>query len=224
MNFHIINRENGQIKIPAFSLNDMQGDKISNKSHEFAEQVLLFRYLRGNDCVLELGANIGCSSIVINKLLKEPFNHVCLEPIPQIFKVLKKNLSANGASCSALEGYIGDVPNLPFRPFGHNLTASRQVHSGSHSVVLPRCYTLEEAQSYVGKPFSVLFADCEGCLPGVIESFPALLEGLRLLIYESDIHGEMNKIDYEEMNYRLSSRGFKKLSSSNHRHVIWTRP
>ena len=58
---------------------------------ELNEQQIIFEYLPREGNVLELGGNIGRSSIIISNLLNRPMNHVVVEPDPNIAAKLKSN-------------------------------------------------------------------------------------------------------------------------------------
>ena len=82
--------------LPIFNLHDVNENLITNKDYELDEQILLYKYLDKNDSVLQLGANIGTSCILVDKVTEG--NNICVEPnlglIP-IFKIrnlIKQNL------------------------------------------------------------------------------------------------------------------------------------
>lgn len=60
------------------------------------DSVELFRALvRPNDIALDIGANIGCTGLLLSTLAK---NVICFEPSPTTFALLQKNIRAAGAA------------------------------------------------------------------------------------------------------------------------------
>jgi FkbM family methyltransferase len=59
------------------------------------DMVALFSsLLRGGDCVLDVGANIGCTSLLFSQFARQVFS---FEPSPTTFRLLQKNLDAADA-------------------------------------------------------------------------------------------------------------------------------
>jgi len=210
-----------------FKLYNLYGDLISNKEHEFREQRALRKVLLPSDCVLELGGNIGCSTIAINSILSDKSQHVTLEPIPELFQVLNKNISFHKCGGAILKGYLGKESGRTFRTLGSrdkNLFSSREIPARGRKLSVksedqsrrtapfyhPDSFTLPQLLEHVNTPFSFLFADCEGCLPQIIQEYPELLDNLRCLLFELDYHSGMGVEIYEELSSVLLSRGFKK--------------
>ncbi len=212
-----------------FELYNLEGDLKSNRTHEWGEQRALHNLLKPTDCVLELGGNIGCSTIVIDSILRDKSNHVTFEPISHIAATLKKNMELHNCKNSLCEGYLSSTKGKVFRAFGkwdRGLYASRELEVHPHksfsrkikspkkpnletdALYYPSNFTLEDVSSYVSKPFSFLFADCEGCLPFVMKEYPSLLDNLRCILFERDYHSNHSEDIYTELTNTLEARGF----------------
>ena len=79
---------------------------IMNYDYEVQEQALLNKYLLPDDRVLELGGNIGTSSILIDKILNNKKQHVTVEPNLDIVKTLERNKDLNNCNFEIVPGII----------------------------------------------------------------------------------------------------------------------
>ena len=58
-------------QLKKFKLYNLSNELIKNQSTELMEQLFLQQYVKPNDSVLQLGANIGTSCILVDKLLDD---------------------------------------------------------------------------------------------------------------------------------------------------------
>jgi hypothetical protein len=74
------------------SLSKYNNTDIQNRFNiERPEQEIIAKFLPIDCCVLEMGGESGTTSLIINKILKDPSKHVLVEPsqnsIPKLIKV-----------------------------------------------------------------------------------------------------------------------------------------
>jgi hypothetical protein len=69
-----------------------ENDNILNPFlHEVYEQYLMYKWIKPNDIVLELGGIYGIVSCTINSMLNNKKNHVVVEPDVNVINALEKN-------------------------------------------------------------------------------------------------------------------------------------
>ncbi|HXI69421.1 MAG TPA: FkbM family methyltransferase [Verrucomicrobiae bacterium] len=78
--------------------------------HEFADMAFVLHVLRSDDLFLDIGANIGSYTVLAAKVAGA--NCLALEPVPETFAKLKRNLRVNdlGARVEALQCAAGSSP------------------------------------------------------------------------------------------------------------------
>lgn len=175
---------------------------IKSNTYEVIEQKLLLFYLKSDDNVLELGANIGTSSILISKILNNPkLQHIAVEPNIDIIETLEKNKKYNNVDFNILNGIISPIGNYYLNGDGW----------GAHIVnykTKKKVNTYDFYDYNKRFKFNVLFADCEGSLFKLIKDYPDLYKNLRLVIYEKD--GKNNE-DYSIIDNYFINNNFKKV-------------
>jgi FkbM family methyltransferase len=181
---------------------DENGKVINHAKLEVQEQSLAREYIQSGDCVLELGARYGTVSVAINQRLHDKRGHVCVEPDERVWAALDANLALNGCSPRVWKGYVSRVrqslTNLHVYYGGYGATSIPDEKSGaSHT-------TVHELEAEVGRPFNVLVADCEGFLEAFLRENPALLESLRMAIFEADYP---DKCNYEYVRRSFNAAG-----------------
>jgi len=67
-----------------------------NENHESYEKEIIKKTVKKGDVVLDIGANIGDNTLIIAKLIGPKGKVYAFEPDPEIFSLLKKNISVNG--------------------------------------------------------------------------------------------------------------------------------
>lgn len=168
---------------------------------ELPEQLMTIKYLKDDDCVLELGGSLGRNSCVINSVLKNKSNHVVIEPSKEELVTLAQNR---------------DVNNLGFHIENSAISACRLFSAGWETYKEQRANTVECATiSYDNLKqkypidFNVLIIDCEGHIVDMMKSFPNMLDNIRLLIIEHDFISEDDlewfKNHMAEKNYVIDS-------------------
>ena len=182
---------------------------IKSTSYETTEQALLLYYVNKNDNVIELGANIGTSSILLSKILQNSEKqHFAVEPNIDILKILEKNKKLNNSNFNIIPGIIS--PEGEFYLEGDGWEGHIVKHKTSRKV---RTFDYDELDSKYN--FNVLFADCEGSLSQLLIDYPNIHKKLRLIIYERDGGGNYSKVD----GY-FHNKNFKKVFDSGHHCVF----
>lgn len=195
-------------KLRRFKLYDLNGKLTCSWKNELWEQLLIEEYVESEDVVLEIGANIGRSSILINKILDNKKYHVCLEPVKDIFKVLLKNKRLHNCKFNAVCGTLS-FDKLKIKSCDESSSISDQGEVTEN-------FNLSELVNIINKDFTVIFADCEGCLPNILIEFPELFVNLKKVILETD---RPDLCDYDSMYELLIKNGF--VRKFNHRPFAW---
>tara|TARA_Y100000996_G_C22536779_1_gene648559 strand:- start:212 stop:919 length:708 start_codon:yes stop_codon:yes gene_type:complete len=139
---------------------------------ERPEQELIAKYLPKDCCVLEMGGESGTTSLIINKILKDPTKHVLVEPsrgsIPKLQYV--KNLY--NTKFHIVHGFVGK-------------------NKESHIKLWPECQyctmvDLIDLEKLVNQKFDVLVIDCEGAFYNILHDMPHILNDIKLIIIEMD--------------------------------------
>jgi FkbM family methyltransferase len=181
-----------------FYIRHLNGERTSNRDYEYDEQKMLGAVLRPGDRTLQLGGNVGTSCIYASALHPDLGYNICVEPSDEVLPLLRRNIEENGMS-GKVEVIHGAV--LPECREGQRLylsTEADDVSNNNWSAFLVhggyaeerrgrpvRCVTVEEALRGRPPP-DVIFADCEGCFPAIMDGSPELLEAARAVILEVD--------------------------------------
>ena len=133
----------------------------------------------------------------------------------------KENLARNEVGdVRVVSGLVADASHCPHGvPFygvdeelhgetGPAIRLPREMSYEGMSYNVESCFSLPYLASRFGTP-SVLFADCEGCLPSIFRQFPSFFSRpeLRMIIYEMD--GDL--YSYKKLHEALVEAGFKML-------------
>lgn len=152
---------------------------------ELGERIVADMFTRPDACVLEIGGGSGAVSTIIQSKLRDPRNHVVIQPDES--KAMYGGLTSlnkNKQSCGS-HYHIVD----------HILKAGEG----------------KEIQKLVSKPFDTLVVDCEGCLVEEHEKNPDLFDHITMIQVErDDLPGMSRPADYKSLFIKL---GFKKIHS-----------
>jgi FkbM family methyltransferase len=193
-----------------------RGQLVDTEYFEKREQIHANAYVEPNDAVLELGARYGSVSVVINRKLNNPLNHVAVDPDERIWECLERNREVNGCKFHILKGVISKklvkLEELGTPEDGGYATTS--VPTTEPTSV--KSYTLEEVQEMYGLKFTTLVADCEGFLGTFFEENPWMYDQLNTVLYEQDYEW---KCDYHLIARNLKEHGFTNLWYGSH--LVW---
>ena len=167
-----------------------QGGIINTQRVETTEQKDAAAYIRPGDVVLELGARYGTVTYQIHKALKGRGMIVSIEPDFSVWNVLHENLSINGCMEKddptrphLIPGVISKVPQtLVGEGYGAKTIAGTCANNNTTVDELYKVY----ADTFNSRPFTVVVADCEGCLDTVLLENPQLLKTVTLVLFEAD--------------------------------------
>ena len=190
---------------------DENNNRIDVDTTEKEEQDQANEYIQSDDCVLELGARYGTVSVVINRKLQNPSDHVVVEPDEDVWAALENNKLNANSSFHILKGIISNK-KMSLEKGGYGTSQVEDQNSA-----LPH-FTLQEASDLVSKPFTVLVADCEGCLFQFLSENKELLTSLRLILMEEDMP---HKCDYAAVKQILQEHSFQETKPGFH--SVWTR-
>jgi len=150
-------------------------------THELPEQMMAAKYLRGNEKVLEIGANIGRNSLIISYILGENNkNMVCLESDPKSAEQLRENRDTNGFSFH-IENSALSMRKLIQKDW--ETIPSDTLLEGYAWV---NTITYEELIEKYGIVFDTLILDCEGAFYYILKDMEQVLDNVNLIIMEND--------------------------------------
>jgi len=178
-----------------------QESLIQSSEFEDIEQKLLAYYTKESDIVLDLGANIGTTSILISKIVKNPLNQlVAVEPNLEVCKVLEKNMVYNNANFTVVKGILSKGKKKKYlQGDGWNAYI---VDTKTDKEV--NCFDFDELNKKFN--FNVLSVDIEGSFFSLFKEYPQMFETetLRLVIFEQDPLGA----DYSLISDALEKSNF----------------
>jgi FkbM family methyltransferase len=181
------------------------GERINHFKFEIDEQMIVPRYIRGDDVVLEFGARYGSVSCMINNQLWNQSNHVCVEPDKTVWKALETNREVNHCKFKILKGFVSNTKQKMVGLNAWNGYGARSVEAVETNVDEPPSFTLDEVKKKFGLKFNVFVADCEGCLEKFFDENPRFYDEIRLFIFERDYPELCN---YPKIERELIKRGF----------------
>jgi len=180
---------------------------VPNNNHniyfEYPEQWLAVQYLKPENKVLEIGANVGRNSLIISSILNDDRNFVSLETDPVIYNVLCKNREIN---------------NKRFHVENRALSLSPLIQKDWSCVpyvegtLIPFGYTrvntitLSELFMKYNIQFDTLVLDCEGAFYYILVDFPNILDNIKTIIVENDYTNENHHKYVENV---ILSKGFR---------------
>mmetsp|Transcript_69886 Transcript_69886/g.167756 ORF Transcript_69886/g.167756 Transcript_69886/m.167756 type:complete len:472 (+) Transcript_69886:99-1514(+) len=203
-----------------------------NYQREVWEQQALLRTLRPGESVLNIGGNVGTSCILIQKAT-ESGRTFCVEPDMSLMPILRQNFADTSVeSIEIVPGLITDSSHCPEGVAMHGSqsdAASAVQDAGGSDERLPKvmeyggrryevqaCYSLQHIASLNNNRMtSVIFADCEGCLPLIYQQFRQSFAAseVRAIIYERDgVESQHIEQAYVAMEADLRGLGFVEVS------------
>ena len=156
---------------------------------ELPEQLMVTRYLKGNEKVLEIGSNIGRNSLIISSILNEynNINFVTLETDINSVNMLTHNR---------------DVNNLKFHIENAALSKRKLIQKDWETIpsdtlregyIIVNTITFEELKNKYNINFDTLVLDCEGAFYYILLDMPEILDNINLIIMENDYRDVTHK-------------------------------
>jgi FkbM family methyltransferase len=172
---------------------------FGNFSEEFPEQMMVIRYLKGDEKVLEIGGNIGRNSLIIASILNNNNNFVSLECDYNIFNQLKHNKEKNN-----LNFYIENsaLSKRKLIQKGWDTIPSEEVLADYKPVNI---ISWEELNNKYNINFDTLVLDCEGAFYYILMDMPEILNNIKLIVMEND-YWDITKYNY--VNNKLKENNF----------------
>ena len=174
-----------------------------NKHDEYPEQLLSVRFIKPDDCVLEIGGNIGRNSCVISKILNNSNNLLVIESDPLSVSKLEDNKNLNSFSFKIECAAISKVPLIQnewnTKPIIDNLIPDEWK--------IINTITWNDLKQKYNMNFNVLVADCEGALYYILKDEPEFLNGFQTILIENDFtditHKEFVDEEFKRNNFKL---------------------
>ena len=175
-----------------------KNDMNNRLNIERPEQELIAKFLPNDCCVLEMGGESGTTSLIINKILKDPTKHVLVEPSSNSIKKLMKVKEIYNTSFSVAHGFVGR-------------------NRDEHEKLWNECkyctmFDIHELEMMVNQKFDVLVIDCEGAFYNILNDIPEILDNIKLIIIEMD--GPDDKIPF--IRNKLIENKFELVHSQTH--------
>jgi FkbM family methyltransferase len=170
-------------------------------SEEYPEQLMVVRYLTGNEKVLEIGGNIGRNSLVISYILSlnNNNNFVALESDNDISNILKYNRDLNKMTFHVESSALSKRKLIQK---GWDTICSDELLDGYKNV---NTITFKELLDKYNIDFDTLVLDCEGAFYYILMDMPEILDNIKLIIMENDYYDINHKKYIDEL---LISKGF----------------
>lgn len=155
---------------------------------EYPEQVMTILYIKPDDIVLELGANIGRNTLIIATKLNDQQNLVTLECDQNSVNCLTQNRDQNNYN------FHIEPSALSYKKLiqcGWDTTQSDVDVEGWVSVPT---ITFENLQTKYNKKFTTMVVDCEGALYYILKDNPDMIKDMKTIIMENDYYNIEHKI------------------------------
>tara|TARA_Y100000768_G_scaffold197122_1_gene148105 strand:- start:599 stop:1507 length:909 start_codon:yes stop_codon:yes gene_type:complete len=168
-------------------------------NYELPEQRMVLNNLKGHEKVLEIGGNIGRTSLVIASILKDEHNLVILESDIDTSNQLTENRNLN---------------NMHFHIENSALSNRKLIQKGwvtKPSEILEPGFkfintiTLDKLKLKYNIDFDTLILDCEGAFYYILMDMPEILNNINLIIIENDYY-ELHQKEY--VDYVLTNNNF----------------
>ncbi len=169
---------------------------------EYPEQLLIAEYLSPAATVLEIGANIGRSTLIISSILEDSAKLVTLETDPKNAIVLEANKDSNNFKFNIFVGALSKKPLVQqgwqSKPYDVSPSSSSSLSSSSQKesekegkkdgFIVENIIGFEELQQKYNLIFDTLVLDCEGAFYYILQDFPDMLANIKTIIMENDYH------------------------------------
>ena len=177
---------------------------------EVPEAEFIHWAVRAGDNVLEIGANIGRSSIVAASCSQPGGSVVSSEADPERLLLAKAN-AANAENVRFVPAISASDLYLPLSSLRGGIAASTSSAGGA---TMHRVPTIPPS-AIVDKPWDVIIADCEVCFSMLLESVdaPQLFNATRAVVLEND---DQNLARQARTNMLLRDLGFRSTACVAH--------
>jgi FkbM family methyltransferase len=174
--------------------------RYGSMQEELPEQEMAMRFVRPENVVLELGANIGRNTCVIATILKDDTQLVTLETMADSVQKLQENRDLNGFHFQIEPSALSKQSLIQT---GWSTEVSDVVKEGYVKV---NTITWAQLLQKYKIPFDTLVADCEGALYHILRDEPDMLLQFKTVIVENDY---WKLEEYQTVHNILQLYGFK---------------
>ncbi len=195
--------------------------KFVADTYELPERTLIAKHLPADARVLELGGSLGIVSCHVNRRLKDPKQHVVLEPNLDLISWLTRNRDANGCAF-AIENKIVGLGGTAYLQKSHNSDSGQVSAKGAtDGADAVETITWRGLEDQYGFQFDTLIADIEGSEYDLLLAFADHIHALRTIIIE--MHPRILGDDKQLQIYaQLRTGGFRLIEEMLDTQV-WTR-
>jgi len=169
-----------------------------NFNDEYPEQLLIAEFIKPHHVVLEIGANVGRSTLVTASLLDDDRNLVTMECDPTSVITLTRHRDANNMHFAIEPSALS---SFPLYQKGWDTFYEYNKPEDAQPI---NTITYAEFKSKYPLPFDTLVADCEGALLAILGESPEILDGITMIIMENDYHKLEHKLEVDRI---LKSKG-----------------
>ena len=180
--------------------------------HDFEDMCFLLHFLRPDDLFIDIGANIGSYTVLAAGVAGAKC--ISIEPVPQTFELLKKNIAINNLFDKVTPLNIGIGSQKTTLSFTKNLDVVNHVilHKPGEQVeesISVSCKSLDLLLADQQSP-SLLKIDVEGFEQEVINGGQSVLNNVALKAIIIELNGSGARYGYNENNIhqQLLSFGF----------------
>lgn len=185
--------------------------------HEFEDMALVLHFLRPSDFFVDIGANVGSYSVLAGKVAEA--RGIAIEPVPDTFAKLERNLSINSLTKSVLAYQCALGRTKGMLRFTSDLDTTNRVAERDYggSVVEVPSNTLDELLA--GQPCHLWKIDVEGfereVLAGATVSLrKPELDVVLLEANDAELERTMNDAGFTRCAYEPFSRRLARAESS----------
>jgi FkbM family methyltransferase len=174
-----------------------------NKMDEYPEQLMSVTFINPNDCVLEIGGNIGRNSCTIAKILNDSNNLLVIESDPSSVAKLEENKNINSLNFKIEGSAISKVP-LMQNNWNTKTINNNEIQCGWSLI---NTITWTDLKQKYNMNFNVLVVDCEGALYYILKEEPDFLNDFKTIIIENDFTDIQHKqfVDDEFKRYNFKN-------------------
>ena len=187
--------------------------RMNNGTYE-KEEIKLISEICYNNCdfVVEFGGCLGIVSVITNKLLINPQNHIVIEANPELIPILEKNRQVNNAKFQIEHCLVSNKSDGSFYTFdkviagsAHRLSSYNETNKIKHTVPIKKV-------EYLPKNTSILIIDIEGGELELCTYILPILKNIRLILVE--IHEFLMYKGFEKEVFDiLEFHNFKKINN-----------
>lgn len=178
--------------------------------YEGHERLLVKKYLRPEDSVLEMGACLGVVSLTINRILSDKYKQVSVEPNPDVLTYLVENKKNNNGKFFIESSIVTNKKEVTFHKGGAAFLGSSLLGNGESVAVKGISFEKLEEKYF---PFSAIIMDIEGAELQFFQLLKSHNSHINTIIWESHPHILTNE-ELEKCYILLKESGFKYRESS----------